>query len=121
MSSDSLRSAVGDIMHSGVDLLVGNTTPSEHLDNLNAAATQMLEALGDAPTAPATSTQPSAPRSSSNGSVSIDPAKLLQLVNMTRRFIRYSREGNIPSKEQRKYARRSIKAVKSLLPPREVV
>lgn len=118
MDRHSLRSSVGEIMHSGVDLLVGNQTASEHLDALNATAASMLEALeGQSSTSTASGQSGASKPSNQPGFVSIDPSKLLQLVNMTRRFVRYSREGNIPSKEQRKYARRSIKAVKHLLPP----
>lgn len=97
------------------------------LEALNAATATMLAALGhqpstaQSPSNPAPSvSRPFATTANPAGTVSINQTALLQLVNMTRRFIRYSREGNVPSKQQRKYGRRAIKAVKHLLPPRDV-
>lgn len=90
------------------------------LQSLHDATGKLLSVLGGAVTStvtPSTVSSPAPSRSTpASGSVSVDQGQLLQLVNMMRRFTRYSREGNIPSKEQRKYARRAIKAVKHLLP-----
>lgn len=105
------------------------------LQTLGNAVNALLSVLGGSPAQPPTppvtpaadkpapksfSFSSPAPATNRTGHVSVEAAKLKQLVNMTRRFVRYSREGNIPSKEQRKYARRAIKAVKHLLPPSDV-
>ena len=106
------------------------------LQTLGGAVNALLQVLGGQNTAQPSTPAPSAPSpaarpsyvpsvarstTATSGTVSVNQEQLLQLVNIARRFIRYSREGNIPSKEQRKYGRRAIKAVKHHLPTREAV
>ncbi len=114
----------GERVESVKEMLDQGHSILEQIDDIDEALESMADDKAPAQAVTTASPSPSAATTSApaqsvavgdDAMVQVRSGDLRRLVNLSRRFIRYAKEGGVPSKVQRNYLRRAIKRVKHLI------
>jgi len=120
---NTVRQLVSNMMHSALDLNLGETDTKDHVTNIMDNGGDIIAAMkaaedggAGAPKAQAVQNQEAphlAQAAAVGDQVTVSRAKLDQLLNMSRRAVRYGKTGEVLSLPQRQFLRDAMRQIKA--------